>query len=329
MIDKLPQSFIKKLQDIYSIKELEIIEKWFNKIKRPTTFRVNTLKASNEEIEEFLNKKNLKFEKISYLENGYKLIDWIEKDLWDLKIFKEWKIYLQWITSQLVWEILKDFSKLSLVEKVNLKILDLTASPWWKSAHLSSILNNKWTIYANELNTIRYDKLKFTIERQWCENIELLKKDANNLKDELEEDFFDIIIADLPCSAEWRINFSKEKSYKYLEKPWVNKKNYLQQKDILKNNIALLKTWWVLIYSTCTIDPLENEWIVHFLLSNNKNLVLEDISNYFQDENIKKYIKNWLKSFDKSIYQKDSQKTIRIIPSVETEWFFIAKFKKV
>lgn len=323
-MQNLPKIFTQKLEKIFSKEELEIIYSWYSLKKRQVSFRVNTLKSSNEEIESILHKENIKFQKISYLTNWYKLIDWLEKDLWNLDIFTEWKIYLQWITSQFIWEIVqKDF------KNQDLKILDLTASPGWKTSHISAIMQNYWEIIANELNTIRIEKLNFTINRQWCTNIKVIHWDARNLKNLFPNWYFDLIIADLPCSAEWRINLNNEKSYLFLQKPWINEKNYKIQKDILKNTVDLLKIWWSLIYSTCTIDPRENEAIIHFLLSNYKDLVIEEINDIFENENIKKYIKKWIKSFDKYIYNSQVSKTIRIIPSQETEWFFIAKIKKL
>jgi 16S rRNA C967 or C1407 C5-methylase (RsmB/RsmF family) len=276
------------------------------------------------EIEWILNKNNIKFEKIPYLSNWYRLVNSKEKDLRNLDIFSEWKIYLQWITSQLVWEILKDD-----IKGKNIKILDLTASPGWKTSHVSAILQNNWEIIANELNKIRFEKLNFTIKRQGCQNVKTINQDARNLKNIFESDYFDVIIADLPCSSEWRINLNNEKSYKFLEKKWINTKNYNIQKNILKETIGLLKNNWILIYSTCTLDPKENEWIVHFLLSNYKNLQIQDINNKFEDKNIKKYLKTWIKSFDKYIYNSQTKKSIRILPSIDTEWFFIAKFRKI
>ncbi len=332
-MQNLPKNFLEKLQKIYSKEELEIIKSGFLVNKRPTTFRVNTIKSSNKEIEDYLNEKNIKFEKISYLLNWYKLINWKEKDLWDLDIFNDWKIYLQWITSQFIWEVIRPSPLAPLLwsrwELKEVKVLDLTAAPGWKTSHISAILENNWEIIANELNAIRFEKLNFTIKRQGCQNVKCIKWDAKNLKNTFEENYFDIIIADLPCSAEWRVNLNNEKSYAFLEKEWINNKNYKIQKEILENTIWLLKTWWVLIYSTCTLDPRENEAIVHFLLSNYKDLKLESLDDIFEDENIKKYKKSWIKSFENLIFNNEVSKSVRLLPSQETEWFFIAKFRKV
>ena len=341
MKTKLTESFLAKLKEIHTPKELKIIEAWFSTEKRDVTFRVNTLKTTNEEVEKYLKEKGLKIEKITYLENGYKLLGWKEKDLWDLDISSEGKIYIQWITSQLIWELVQTSVQLWQKQKsspqsspkgeevaTGFKVLDLTAAPGSKTSHLSAILNNEWEIVANEMNTIRSEKLNFTIKRQWCKNVEVVKGDARELKSTFLENYFDLIIADLPCSAEWRINLTNEKSYAFLEKSGLNKRNYKMQQDILKNTIALLKVGWSLIYSTCTLDPQENEWIVHYLLSIFKDLEIEDISKTFKHKDIKKYTKTWIKSYGKYIYRKDVEKSVRIFPSVDTEWFFIAKFTK-
>jgi 16S rRNA C967 or C1407 C5-methylase (RsmB/RsmF family) len=44
-------------------------------LKRNTSFRVNTLKTSNEEIEKVLTENGIEFEKVGFLENGYRLKD--------------------------------------------------------------------------------------------------------------------------------------------------------------------------------------------------------------------------------------------------------------
>ncbi len=324
MLQNFPKILQEKIQIIYSPEEIETIKSGFSQEKRPTTFRVNILKSSNQEIEQVLWEHQIQFEKIPYLSNGYKVINAKEKDLWNLPIFTEGKIYLQWITSQLIGEIIaKD------IQKKDLKILDLTAAPWGKTSHISALLENKWEIFANELQSIRREKLKFTIERQWCENVEIIAWDAKDLKNKFEKEFFDIIIADVPCSAEGRVQLHKEKSYAFLEKPWIHKKNYALQKNILCENIDLLKKWGFLVYSTCTLEPLENEWILHFLVSNYKDLEIQNIDEYFQQTNIQTITKKWLKSYKNYIFNKQIEKSIRILPSIDTEWFFIAKLKKI
>jgi len=312
----LNKEFINKLEQIYSSDDLIIIENWFSIEKRKTTFRVNTLKTTNEEIEKILKENNINFEKVVFLKNAYILGDSKESDLWGLDIFKNGYIYLQSLSSQIPVEIL-DINE-------NDRILDITAAPGWKTSQAAAKMNNIWEIIANDNNAIRIDKLKFTIERQWAKNVKIIKNDARNIGKFFPEylNYFDKIIADLPCSAEWKFNINNEKSYAYWSQNIVNK-NYKLQKEIIQNTIELLKDNWELVYSTCTISPEENEAIVHMILWNYPEMKLQEIKLDY------KYARKWINKINDKVYRKEVEKTIRILPSIESEWFFIAKFKKI
>ena len=316
MKNKLAKEFLDRLKEIYTVEELEIIEKWFTCENRKTSFRVNALKATDREIIEILKDKGFIVKKVDFLKHGYILENGDKNDLWALDIFKQWKIYLQSISSQIPVDMLdlNDFNK----------VLDVTAAPGWKTSQASAILKNTWEITAVDNNQIRIDKLNFTLKKQWCRNVDVIKSDARLLlkKNEEYKEHFDHIIADLPCSAEWKINIHKEKSYGFWAMS-VIKKNYHLQKDILKSILPLLKNNWTIIYSTCTLAPEENEAVVHMLLSNFPELQMQEIKLESQ------YAKPWISSFWKNVYRKDVTKSIRILPSDETEWFFIAKFKKI
>lgn len=312
----LNKEFINKLEQIYSNDDLKIIEEWFSINKRKTVVRVNTLKNENEKIEIVLKENKISFKKIGFLKNAYILENASESDLWNLDIFKNGEIYLQSLSSQIPVEMLDI--------KENDKILDITAAPGWKTSQTAAKLKNTWEIIANDNNAIRIDKLKFTINRQWCKNVEVVKNDARNIWKNNPKyiDYFDKIIADLPCSAEWKFNLNNEKSYAYWSQAIVNK-NYKLQKEIIQNTIELLKDNWELVYSTCTISPEENEAIVHMILWNFPEMKLEEIRLDYT------YARKWINKINDKVYRKEVEKTIRILPSEESEWFFIAKFKKI
>jgi 16S rRNA C967 or C1407 C5-methylase (RsmB/RsmF family) len=112
-----------------------------------------------------------------------------------------------------------------------------------------------------------------------------------------------------------------EKSFAYWNENIV-KRNYKIQKEILKNVIPLLEEWWELVYSTCTINPFENEDIVHFVLCNFPEMKLQDIKLDFE------FSRPWILKFENKSFKKELYKTVRILPSAINEWFFVAKFKK-
>ena len=64
MLEKLPQQLQERIKKIYTEKELEILESWFNKEKRKVTFRVNKIKSNKEEIIKTLTDLWLEFKEI-------------------------------------------------------------------------------------------------------------------------------------------------------------------------------------------------------------------------------------------------------------------------
>lgn len=316
MNSKLPKAFLEKLSKIYSKEDIEICNTWFKTEKRKTTFRVNTLKTNNKEVENILKVNWLEIEKVNWFKNAYILKNGIEKDLWNLDFFKKWYIYLQSISSQIPVEILNI--------KKEAKVLDITSAPGWKTSQAAAKLKNTWEIIANELNAIRIDKLNFTLNRQWVKNTKVIKNDARKILENypIYLEYFDYIIADLPCSAEWKFNIKNEKTFWFWNEQ-INKKNYRLQKQIINSSLNMIKIWWILVYSTCTISPEENEWMVHNILCNNPNFIIEDINLDY------KYSRNGILKYWKQRYRKEITKTKRILTSKESEWFFIAKFKRI
>lgn len=310
---KIPQKFWERIKEFYSPEEIKIIQEWFDTKKRLVSFRVNTLKATKEEIESVLNTNNIEFIKVEGLKNAYQLTKDEERVLWNLDIFQDGKIYLQSLSSQIPVHFL-DIKKWDI-------ILDITAAPGSKTSQIAEYLENTGEIYANDNNAIRIEKLKFTLSRQWVTNTKVIKNDARKLNEVFKNETFDVILADLPCSAEWRMNNHQEKSFWFWSEENIQK-NATLQKEILKNTISLLKKWGNLVYSTCTIAPEENEEIVGFILQNFPELQLIPIQ--IDSEETRWSIQN----FNGKKYQIWEKSTIRCLPSKKMEWFYIAKFIK-
>ena len=90
----LPDFFVEKLNKQYGEEISKEIIEGLSK-KRYTTFRVNSIKASNEEVEEVLNKNGINFEKVEWTQDAYVLKDNKESDIEALDIYKDGKIYLE------------------------------------------------------------------------------------------------------------------------------------------------------------------------------------------------------------------------------------------
>lgn len=326
MENNLPKAFWDRIKEIYSTEDIEIIKKWFSTEKRDTTFRVNTLKITEEEAIEKLEQLQFEIEKVPYIDNCYKIVNNNGKRIADMSLFRKGQIYLQQISSQIPVHFLD--------LKEGSKVLDTTAAPGSKTSQIAMKLNNTGEIIACDNNAIRVEKLNYTIAKQWVLNTQVFKTDARKLEEPLSEylqtqgwtenetkEYFDSILFDAPCTSEWRINFHKEKSYGFWKED-IFKKHYRISKSILEKIIPLLKKWGTLVFSTCTLAPEENEAAVHFILSNypELELVKMDLES--------PYVRPGLKQFGKQHFRKEIVNTIRYLPSVENEGFYIAKFRK-
>ena len=265
--------------------------------RRKTTFRINRIKTTNEEIDDFLNANNIKYTHPSFFNDAYIIEENI--DLSELSIYKEGKIYLQSLSSQI--------PPLFLDLENSLDILDMCAAPGGKTLEIASITNNKKSIMACETNKIRAERLKHNITEQGAKvNVSVV--DARKLDDFFR---FDSVLLDAPCSGSGTINLNNPKDLKYFSYDLV-KNSAKIQKELLKKALTILKPGHTLVYSTCSILKEENEDVVKSVLNN--NYVIEKI-----DLNIDK--SNFLDSKIDGV--------ITVKPSEFYEGFFIAKIKKI
>lgn len=322
MQNKLPSLLLNRLEQIYSKHDLELVFEGFNTPKRPVYFRVNTLKSSIEEVESALDLAGIWYRRDTRLEYGYFLPSGKERDLWDLPIYNEGKIYLQSFSSQLPVQFME--------LKKGMDVLDLTAAPGGKTSQISERVWETGVVVALENNALRFEKMQHNLKKLGCTNVQAIHGSAEDLwtgvlevslKSSEEQIQFDAILFDAPCSGDGNINLYVEKTFSGWEEKYIHY-NYKRQKSIIEKNIHLLKSWGILLYSTCTLAPEENEGLVHFLLCNFPELELQDISFEYE------FRRPWIKKFGKYIYKSEIEKCLRVLPNAESEWFFIAKLRK-
>lgn len=273
---------------------------------RNTTFRVNTLKSSNEEVEEFLSANNIEFEKCDFYDSAY-IVKKTEKDMLDYQICKDGKIYLQSLSSMV--------PPLILEPQPGETVLDMTSAPGSKTTEIAALANNEVTIYANEIDKIRFERLKFNIEKQGAKITEVINDDGCNLGDRYPETF-DKVLLDTPCSGEGRFLLNESSTYSKWSTKMVNELSALQVK-LITSACKALKSGGTLVYSTCTLNKEENEKIVDYAIKN-LNMQVAPI-----DLKIKNKLNGDTKGFDKQV--KD---TIKILPNKNFEGFYVAKLIK-
>ncbi|MCD6542600.1 MAG: tRNA methyltransferase, partial [Thermoplasmata archaeon] len=133
------------------------------------------------------------------------------------------------------------------------------------------------------------------------------------------ENCFDSVLVDAPCSNAGMVR----KNFKYL-KSWREKEiEHLSrlQKALIIAGYRTLKNGGVLVYSTCTLDPMENEEVVDYLLRNT-DAEIEEIGLPLRK-------REPFVNFGDKEYTSEVRKCLRIHPQDnDTEGFFVAKIRK-
>ena len=277
-------------------------------VDRNTTLRVNTLKYNIQDLMIQLKKNNIKFERVQWYNNALLLKNISEKDIQKLDIYINGYIYLQSLSSMI--------PPLVLSPKSGDKVLDLTAAPGSKTTQLANLMDNNGEIIANELDKIRYERLKYNVEKQGATIVKMINSRGEKLGEKYPE-YFDKVLLDVPCSGEGRFLINNPKTYRDWSIKKVNNLVKLQKKLLISACKALKKNG-VMVYSTCTINKYENEFILDWA-TKNLPLKIVDINLIIKDS-----IKGDNEKLDRTI-----DKAIKILPSKSMEGFFVAKLKKV
>lgn len=168
--------------------------------------------------------------------------------------------------------------------------------------------------------------MSHNLKKLWCKNVKTIHDSIEHISKHIrEKEYFDMILIDAPCSGEWALSYHNAKFLENWSLTHI-KKNYKRQKNICDSALPYLKEWWELIYSTCTIAPEENEWVIHYLLCHYSELELVELN---LEDNTYTHSSNALKTFEKYTYKSEIfDKALRVIPTEFSEWFFIGKFLK-
>lgn len=132
-MEKLPKQIIDRFSSIFSKEKMSDLETVFALKTRPVSFRLNTLTSNIEEIKTALDQASITYTLLDFPQNCF-LLDssFTESDIWKRRVYKDGKIYMQGISSQipalLFTPSLSQFSP-SGEKKSQLKILDACAAP--------------------------------------------------------------------------------------------------------------------------------------------------------------------------------------------------------
>ena len=233
--------------------------------------------------------------------------------LWSHYLHQAWLIYVQEMAASLSVQVL-------WIQPWD-SVLDMCAAPWWKSIQIADKLID-WFLISNEIDQWRKKALESNLHRCWIYNVWIIQQDWCIIWDKLPETF-DKVLVDAPCSWEW-MQYKSDKKVRQRDEKKSRKLSDLQI-QLLISWLKSLKIWWELVYSTCTTNVLENEFVVSEVLKEYWDKIqLMDVS---LDEKAD-WISNW--HWNELLLPEDAKSVARLWPHIhKTWWFFIAKFKKI
>jgi len=281
---------------------------FLNKPQR-ISIRLNTLKGKPEVILNFLknfNTKPLRFYNDGYtLENGYGIGNHFTHQLGF--------IYVQEVSSMIPAIVLDPKS-----EDI---VLDLCASPGSKTTQIAQMMDNKGLIVANEIDYKRVSSLIHNVKKCGLLNEVLISIPGEKIGDVLPN-YFDKILLDAPCSAEGTVRKSKKVLYHWGIKN-IQKMARIQ-KGLIVSAFRALKPGGIMVYSTCTIAPEENEGVIDYLLKKFPEAEILPIN--IGEFKFRQGVTQW----QKEIFDSRVKNCARILPQDnDTAPFFIAKITKL
>ena len=241
----MPDWIIELWKQQYPAETVEGIMKAFLE-ERPTSVRCNLDRASMETILASLEKDGAAVQKNpladhALLLSGYDYLDALEA-------FREGWITVQDVSSSFVGEVADP--------QPNDVVLDVCGAPGGKSLHIADKLAGTGQVVVRDLTENKILLVEDNIRRTGFSNIRAEVWDAL-LEDPSWEEKADMVIADLPCSGLGIIGKKPDIKYQVTEESLKDLAEL--QKDILSVVWKYVKPGGKLIYSTCTVDHLENE----------------------------------------------------------------------
>lgn len=186
------------------------------------------------------------------------------------KLYQEGKITIQDESSMLVAPALR-------VEPHH-QVLDACAAPGGKTTHIAAYLSKEagGKVTALDLHKHKVKLINENAERlQVGDVVEGIEQDARKIENLFEDETFDRILVDAPCSG---LGLMRRKpDIRYTKQPKDLEQLHVIQLDILNNVASKLKSGGLLVYSTCTITREENQQTVEAFLKLHDDFQKEEV----------------------------------------------------
>ncbi len=308
----LPSEFVSRVERLLPASRLD---GWRRSLRAPpaAAFRVNTLKASEEEAAAELGREGITCQPLEWPPGAWVAPPDERRALVDSAAAREGRVYVQ-NPSSVVPVLLLD-------PRPGEEVLDLAAAPGGKTVQIAGVMGNRGRIAAVESVKGRFHRLRRNLERCGVTIARTYLADGGGVGRKVPERF-DRVLLDAPCTLEGRFRAGDPASYRY----WGPKKirdMARKQKQLAISAVGALKPGGVLVYCTCTLAPEENEAVVDGLLERfGEALEVEalDLPEPFTAPA--------LREWEGRGFHPAVERCARLAPDGTREAFFVARLRK-
>ncbi|MDF2628896.1 MAG: hypothetical protein K0R39_2727 [Symbiobacteriaceae bacterium] len=236
----------------------------------PLTIRVNTLKTTREEAANALEQEGVKTEPTPHSPQGLIIHELTSSSHLDkLKSMKAGLFAVQDESSMLVAPV--------VAPQPGQTVIDVAAAPGGKTTHLAELMKNEGKIIAIDLHEHKIDLVEQNAKRLGIAIIEGVCMDARDIGKAMAGRA-DAVLCDVPCSGLGTL--ARRPDARWRKTPEDVEQLVPIQRAILESASLAVKPGGTLVYSTCTIEPRENQEMVAAFLEANPDFYFDDIRPY-------------------------------------------------
>jgi len=276
----LPRWFIERMRKILGPDDANELFKALNK-KPLISVRVNTLKASVDEVMEELKREGIKpiisprVPVVIKFKGPY--------DFDKSPLYKNGKIIIQ--------EEASAAAALLLNPQPSEVVVDMCAAPGGKTTHLAEIMKNKGIIHAFDIDKRRLKRMRQLLKRCGISIVKIYEEDNAEAPKILGEEIADKVLLDPPCSSDGTIAKNPELRWRIRPEkiPELARIQYM----MLETAVKLVKPGGRILYCTCSMFKEENEDLIQKLLQEHREMKLVELNSPYSSGFLKGTMRAW------------------------------------
>lgn len=255
--DWIIQTWLQQLED----REVDSLCNWFNQ-PPAIDLRVNILKTSVESVATALSETGISTSSLPYLPQALRLTG-STGAIQQLPGYQEGWWIVQDSSAQLVTHLLDP--------QPGETVIDACAAPGGKTTHIAELMQDRGTIIACDRDAQRLRKVEVNANRLNLQSIQTCVGNSLELAQFKEQG--DRVLLDAPCSGLGTLHKRPDIRWRQTQDNLTTLAQL--QSDLLKQVATWIKPKGILVYATCTLNPLENEKVIQSFLSSHPNWSIE------------------------------------------------------